>query len=556
MFDAAQRRNLITRFVAQREVRASVVHPDDATIRWAARIVVEGDAPFADDGLLVEASGEDAAPMRLPWTHVYELTASRGPLHAAFADCAPADQLGPLAPLPAGPALRAAFDAALRCSPGALDPELEAALEALPHDDRRRLADLGLQVLEQNTALGRGLLLTVGRTGGPEHALRLGAALCAIGDTPADEWRWIYGLQALRLFGTRDAHMQIQRVRAQSLNQEAITAAVDALLQVAADLGVPIWEVQDELVPACGLSSNGHARFDYGTRSFTLQLDDHLRPFLREVPGQEIHYDLPTPRPEDDPSNAAEARQRWAVVRAQLTEAVPVQAHRFEEALAQQTRWTGRQWDQVVRRHPLLTHLVPRVVWGTYSGGGRKLLDTFRVDADRTLWGADDEPYELDPERTIGIAHPLEMSDELRAAWGQILADYEVVTMFPQIDRHTARPATERARETEVELELEIPGVWPLVQLRRNGWRKHDAWGGDLEKVFRNRDVKAVLSLSEEDNRLTLHSVSFMRYLTYPQTQFQLRDVSPIPYSETLYELEQLRMPQETGGWPAVPSRR
>ena len=74
-----------------------------------------------------------------------------------------------------------------------------------------------------------------------------------------------------------------------------------------------------------------------------------------------------------------------------------------------------------------------------------------------------------------------------------------------------------------------------------------------LDFPYRHRKVKAMVRFERRDDG-TVHyqGVQFRRYLSYPQTRLELRDVSSVPYSETIYQLENLRMPQETGGWPAV----
>lgn len=496
----------------------------------------------------------EAETRLVTWHAIVSMASDQTERHIAFLEhVAPDSIAGRLRSQ--SPTLDAVVEAALRSWVGE-HGGLATAARALEAPEVGALREAVLSIIDDRIGDARGLILALGLAGGPRDALALGDAICAIGHTDQHPWRWTYGLEALRLLGTRDAHMQIQRVATQSSNPAAITAARDKLLHIAGDLGVPVWEVQDELVPTCGLDAAGGVELNYGPRRFQLVLDDALKPSLLERPGGWRHSDLPPCEAGDDDVASAQARARWDIVREQIVEAVPVQAHRFEEALAQQTRWSGRQWARVVRRHPLLVHLVSRAVWGTYSKGGRRLIDTFRVAADdHSLWGSDDEPYTLDPECSIGIPHPTEMDQALRDAWGVILADYEVVTMFPQIDRPLYRPSEQRRRETSYPLDIQVPGTWALVLLHRRGWQPYEGWGTRLQKVFRNRDVKAVLDVNVQPTSVDLTAVGFERYLGFPQTTFQLRDVADVAYSETLYELEQLRMPQETGGWPAVVNR-
>lgn len=500
----------------------------------------------------------DVGEVRVPWDRVFALTGHGNDRHVSFLDELPPEAAAPLHELAEhSETLAALTRAALRSWPLESD-HLRPICGDLTDEDRKRAIESAFGVLERSDGLSRGMLLALGILGGPAEALRLGDAIVELYSLEEEAaWRWRYGLEALRLIGTRAAHMQIQRVAMESPTPSAISAARDKLQHIAGDLNVPVWEVQDELVPNCGLNDDGSVNLDYGPRQFMLRFDDALRPVLVENPGRQRHYDLPDPTADDDASLAAETQARWAIVREQLIEAVPVQVHRFEEALAQQQRWDGKQWDRMVRRHPLLRYLVTRAIWGSYSPGGRKLVDTFRVSQDDgTLWGPDDEPYELNLDNPVGLPHPSEIRDPIRAEWGEVMADYEVVTMFPQIGRPVFRPSEDVRKATNYALDFKVPYHEGMVQLHRHGWTVAQHWHLYLQKIFRTRDVKAVCQItideSGADKMLHIHSISWERYLGYPKSNFQLRDVHEVPYTEALYEMEQLRMPQETGGWAAV----
>ena len=73
-------------------------------------------------------------------------------------------------------------------------------------------------------------------------------------------------------------------------------------------------------------------------------------------------------------------------------------------------RWTPGDFARYFAGHPLLRHIVPRLVW-TVSNG-----DSFRVCEDSTYADSADEPYTPPADITVGVAHPLDLGGTA-AAW-------------------------------------------------------------------------------------------------------------------------------------------
>lgn len=437
---------------------------------------------------------------------------------------------------------------ALLASPNGVDDHLRNLAKSLSDRDRETVcASIELAMREPSELL-LGWLLVAGLVATDAAVLELGDLLvaCREGD-PAR--RAAFALEALRLCGTTEAHMQIQRVAFQASEPSVIAWAHQTLLSVAHDKGVPVWEVEDELVPSCGLERGAPTILPLGSLQLELALDEHLRPCLTDPVSRQRYDDLPAD---------AEGYARWRVLREQLDEAIPVQVHRLEQALVLEVRWPVHQWKARVLQHPLMSHLVSRCIFGRYSATGRKLLETFRVERDHTLWGPDDEPYDLpSTDGTVGIVHPIDLDEETTHAWGAILADYEVVTCFPQLDRPVYRHLPDHARESEVPLSMQMAGcnVDPIAHLHRRGWRDITRWHERIGKTFRFRNVRVLADVLIDDGQLQeVVALSFERYLGYPRTRFHLRDVPPVVFSEARYEFEALRHASETGAFAAVGS--
>ncbi|WP_202199027.1 DUF4132 domain-containing protein, partial [Escherichia coli] len=117
---------------------------------------------------------------------------------------------------------------------------------------------------------------------------------------------------------------------------------------------------------------------------------------------------------------------------------------RLEVAMCTRRRWTPEVFRTFLAGHPLVRHIVQRLVWGVYAvedGGshGGLLSACFRVAEDGSATTAEDDPFDI-PEGAqvrIGVPHALEITPEDAAAFGQIFADYELLQPFPQIGRDT-----------------------------------------------------------------------------------------------------------------------
>lgn len=492
------------------------------------RVTVAGES-WSEDGVSVEL-GETSELLR--WEDAYAFEARVGHFHLAT----------PLALelLPAE--VREAARPLLETHIGRLPEEVESHVRALSSGEVLLLKEAALRVLQTALSPLRSLAFVLGLWGDERDALALGDFLLESRSDTRDGWEAVYALEALRLMNRRDALMQLQRVATLSNNYAVLAHADDRLRHVATDHGVMVWELQDQLVPTCGLDADGQAHLSYGARSFRVRLNQHLVPTLLELPGAIRHADLPQATDEDDPGAVAMTQHTWPILREQLAEAIAVQVPRLEEAFVQETRWTPQAWHDNVRSQPLLTHLVSRAVWGVYAG--RRLYATFRVTEDHELTCADDDTFVLpdQPDTTIGLVHPLQLDEATIARWSALLVDYEVTTLFPQLDRSTwAVPDT---RDTQLSLEARPP-AHPLLQ---RGWRYVH---GQPAKVYRKHDL--IVNLIQYGDGAVL---TFQRHTSRPARQLMLRDVPPLVYSEARYDMLLATLPAHTGGWPAAPRKR
>jgi hypothetical protein len=299
--------------------------------------------------------------------------------------------------------------------------------------------------------------------------------------------RAVTGLDVLAAIGTDVALMYLngiaQKVKFRGLKERA----TEKIAELAAELGLTAEELADRLVPDLGLDDAGSLVLDYGRRTFTVGFDEQLRPFVADASGKRLKA-LPKPGAQDDPVLAPESYQRFAALKKDVRTIATDQVRRLEGAMAGQRRWTGASFRQFFAGHPLLRHLVRRLVWVRFDAAGQPGAG-LRVAEDGTLAGVTDEIVTLADEEIVGIAHPLHLGDDL-AAWAEVFADYEILQPFPQLSRGVEPLTSERA-VTFLGRKAPTP---TLLGLERRGWRRGSPQDAGVQGWF-ERDVPGGLQL-------------------------------------------------------------
>lgn len=309
--------------------------------------------------------------------------------------------------------------------------------------------------------------------------------------------RAVLGLGCLRAIGTDTALMQINGI-AQKIKFKGLKAkALECMEAIAKERGFTRAELEDRIIPDCDLDERGSRIFDFGPRQFRMVLGPDLKPVIREEHGK-LRPDLPKPTSKDDAERAAAAVAEWKLLKKQVAEAVKIQAVRLEQAMVTGRRWPRGAFETLLVRHPLMTHLVRRLVWGGYDPTGT-LVVTFRVTEDATCADVNDEAFDLTGIAEVGILHPLHMAPEQRSAWGELLSDYEIVPPFPQLGRPIYRLEPGEGEKTEITrfAHIKIPAVSLVGTLERLGWTRaipeDHGWFYEHSKPFYGSDAAAVV---------------------------------------------------------------
>jgi hypothetical protein len=331
--------------------------------------------------------------------------------------------------------------------------------------------------------------------------------------------------------------------------------------EIAKERGLTREELEDRVVPDCGLDENGRREFSFGPRSFSFVLGGDLKAMVRDEFGK-VRPNLPEAGAKDDQTLAAESLAEWKLLKKQIKDVATIQAGRLEQSMVTGRRWTTGDFEALLVRHPLMTHLAQKLIWGGFDAKGKRVV-TFRVTEERDFANPDDATVKLDGAETVGVVHPLELAGDERDRWGQVLGDYEVVSPFAQLGRAVYALEAGEGQQTELKRfegqKLVAPTL--VFTLEKLGWVRGMAMDGgcfdEHSKQFRAADVTAVIDYVgtvgmgyiDPNEVLKLRSVHFCSGMRPPSGYgwgskdriLKLDQVPPIVISEVLADLQVLK---------------
>ncbi len=199
-------------------------------------------------------------------------------------------------------------------------------------------------------------------------------------------------------------------------------------------------ELADRLAPDLDLDERGGMDLVFGERRFRVGFDEFLKPWVKDETGKRLK-DLPKPIKSDDQELAEEATKRWATLKKDARAIASLQITRLENMLSTSRRVGPEVFWAFFASHPLIRHLVQRLVWGIYADRDPATAPAtiFRVSDDLSVTDAQDETLDLDfsaeASGFIGLVHPLHLPAGGLDAWGALFGDYEIAQPFPQLGR-------------------------------------------------------------------------------------------------------------------------
>ncbi|EMJ64185.1 WGR and DUF4132 domain-containing protein, partial [Leptospira sp. P2653] len=398
----------------------------------------------------------------------------------------------------------------------------------------------------------------LGRLGGDRIALKL-TPLIKVWPGESQHQRAVLGLEILKTIGSDTALMQLNGI-AQKVKFKGLKEMANTFMEsIAKKKGLKKSELEDRVVPDCGLDEEGKREFDFGPRTFQFVLGPDLKPMVKDEDGK-LKDDLPKPNSKDDADLANASLEEWKLMKKQIREIGKIQAQRMEQAMVTGRRWKVEEWEMLLAKHPLMTHIAKTLLWWVCFPDREKSIEVFRLTEERDYADIYDKSLNLQGGAYVGIVHPLLLSQEEKKSWGQLFSDYEIIPPFLQL----GRPVYVLSEEDK--LKREIPGFTNskvkaellVFGLEKMGWSRGAAGdGGGIDEhsiQFFGDDVTAVIRYDGDDlsygniggQDLELEGAYFVKGLREPscyedkETKLSLEEINPIAFSETLHSLLQV----------------
>ena len=220
-----------------------------------------------------------------------------------------------------------------------------------------------------------------------------------------------------------------------------------------------------------------------------------------------------------------------------------------------------------------------RLVWGVYDD--KTLVTAFRTAEDRTLLTKDGDmkledlvakrrglrtgelegrsPSNDERGERIGLVHPLDLSDADRAAWGESLADYEIIQPFPQLGRPIHR--ADEAEKTDTYVKRYAASQFKSGVLRdvlvRGGWERDSAFlRKEYTRHFASHGVWAIATMDPgvqagmatyDEFDQTIATIEFREKKGggMSRTPMTLADVPLVPFSEAIRDIAEVLAAQD-----------
>ena len=365
--------------------------------------------------------------------------------------------------------------------------------------------------------------------------------------------RAITGLQVLGAIGSEAAlraiHGISQKVKFKALKEEA-GRQIEA---VAEGLGLTADQLADRLVPDFGLDDAAGTVLDYGPRRFRVGFDETLKPFVADMDGKR-RRSLPKPGAKDDEALAEAARARFTFLKKELRTVAADLVTRLESAMIDGRTWSLPEFRQYFAEHPVVQHLAKRLVW-TFDDEGR--WTAFRIAEDRTFSDVEDDEVALPDDATIRLAHPITLGDQA-PAWGEILADYEILQPFDQLGRPVfALEEGDFATGRLTRFEGVTVETGRILGMMKHGWVRAEPADAGMEAGITYKiadDAHLLVKLhpglyaaaydSDAEQQLEkvwlAESDSFWRNDPGPEALARFADLDPLKVSEALASLTRL----------------
>jgi Domain of unknown function (DUF4132) len=318
-------------------------------------------------------------------------------------------------------------------------------------------------------------------------------------------------------------------------------------------------ELGDRTIPTAGLSSDRTLILDFGSRQFTLTLDQKLTPTLKNADGKVLKA-LPNANQQDDPLQVETAKATFNQTKKELKQVLQIQKTRLYEAMTVQRSWTYSDWESLLNQHPIVGLYTQSLVWAVFKDD--KFVYAVRPLGDGTLTTVDDREVTLQPDTVLRLAHTCLVSESDAQAWNAHLNDYEVVPPFAQFWTGLYNiPTDPQITDLSDFKDHTIEAFHLRGRATKRGYNRgptgDGGYFGTYHKTFSSVGIEAVIdfsgnSLPEENVPVQIYGLYFYKpgnrgvrevYDLNDQAKLPVQSVPPVLLQECWNDLRQIVSP-------------
>lgn len=379
-------------------------------------------------------------------------------------------------------------------------------------------------------------------------------------------------VMAIALNGSSYALMAVDNMAHKFKHKQVKNAAINALENAAKEMGITSEELGDKIVPNLGFDENMEHIFDYGTRKFKVYINPSLELEIYDENDKKLK-NMPAPAKKDIEDIAKASNSEFKQMKKQLKNVISIQKNRLETALMANRKWKVADWENLFVKNPIMHNFAIGLIWCSFDEN-ENILQTFRYMEDGSFNTAEEDEYILPDDCKIGLAHPVELDEEIISSWKEQLEDYEIVQPIQQLERKVYKVNDDELKKLDLMRfnDKAINGLTLLGRMSKFGWQKGSVQDAGCFCTFFREDVTKRIKQTDNSVKLIGNAVEFHfsgmyvagedEYVTIENIRFynpgdvqhgsyvydevddkkaiKLKDVPPRYFSEVISQLEEI----------------
>lgn len=182
-------------------------------------------------------------------------------------------------------------------------------------------------------------------------------------------------------------------------------------------------DFQDKVLSDFSFDVQGRKVYDLGSRQIQLTLQKNLTVVLQDLKTGKTLRSIPTKG--TDPNLAAKAANDYAEIKANIKAVARGRKKLLLQQFVSGDTQEASQWEEAYLKNPVLRQIAELIVWN-------QCKETFIVKQN-SLISVAQKPYYLDLSTPVGVAHPMEMSQDEVVAWQNYFRANELSQPFQQV---------------------------------------------------------------------------------------------------------------------------